>query len=86
MTRFDEISPLWDKLKCLGKFFEVLFSIWQKLVLTLVNFVYNWAISHCSKWTNNENYKTIWSHLLVVTNNSFELDIKGFMAGLLWKH
>ena len=25
---------------------------------TLVNFVYNWAIFHGSKWTNNENYKS----------------------------
>ena len=41
---------------------EGLFSIWQLLVLISVNFVHNWAISHGSKWTNNENYKDIWSH------------------------
>ena len=58
VTRFGEILPLWHKLKCLWQFFEGLFSIWQKLPLTLVNFVYNWAISHGCKWT----LKAIWSH------------------------
>ena len=63
-TRFGEISPLWHKLKCLWQFYEGLFRIWQKLSPTSLNFVYNWAIFHkCSKWTNNENYK---SHLVTL--------------------
>ena len=31
VTKFDEISPLWQKLKCLWQFYEGLFIIWQKL-------------------------------------------------------
>ena len=51
MTRFGEISPLWQKLN------EGLFGIWQKLLATSANFVYNWAICHGCKWKNNENFK-----------------------------
>ena len=58
VTRFGENSTLWHKIKCLWQFCEGLFSIWQKVLPTLVNFVYNWAIFHGSKWTNNENYKS----------------------------
>ena len=38
MTRFGEILPLGHKLKCLWHFYLCLFSIWQKLLPTLVNF------------------------------------------------
>ena len=48
MTRFGEISPLWQ-------FYEGFFSIGQKLLPTLVNSEYNWAIFSGSKWANNEN-------------------------------
>ena len=51
VTRFGKISPLLHKLKCLWQIYEGLFSICQKLLLTLVNFVYNWAIFRSSKWT-----------------------------------
>ena len=37
VTRFGEISPLWHKIKCLWQFCEGLFSIWQKVLPTLVN-------------------------------------------------
>ena len=65
MTRFGEISSLWHKLKHLWQFYERLFSIWQKLLLTLVNFVYNWALFRVIKWTCYENYK---SHLVTLQN------------------
>ena len=54
-------SPLWHKLRCLWQFYEVLFSIRQKLLPTWVNFMHNWEIFHGSKWANYENYK---SHLV----------------------
>ena len=63
VTKFGEISPFWQKLKCLGQFYEGLFRIWQKLLSTLANFIYNWAIFHGIKWKNNENYK---SHLVTL--------------------
>ena len=63
VNRFGEISALWHKLKCLWQFYEGLFSIGQKLLPTLVNFAYNWALFHGSKWVNNQNYK---SHLVTL--------------------
>ena len=69
VTRFGEISPLWQKLKCLWQFNEGLFSIWQKLLPTLANFVYNWAIFHGCKWTNNENYE---NHLVTLATAAAE--------------
>ena len=63
VTRFGEILPLWQIIKCLWQFYEGLFSIWEKLLPTLAIFGYNWATFHCYKWTNNENYK---SHLLTL--------------------
>ena len=39
-----------------------LFSIWQALLPTWVNFVYDWAILHGTKWAKNKNYKAIRSH------------------------
>ena len=70
MARFDDISPLLQKLKCLWQFYKGLFSIWQKLLPTLANFVHNWAIFHGCKWTNDENDK---SHLvtLIITRCCF---------------
>ena len=49
--------------------FEGLFSIWQKLLPTLANFVYNWAIFHGCKWTNNENYE---NHLVTLATAAAE--------------
>ena len=49
--------------------FEGVFNIWQKLVLTSVNFVDNGAISHGSKWTNNENFE---SHLVTLRDPDVE--------------
>ena len=31
LTRFGEITPLWQNLKTLWQYFEGLFSIWQTL-------------------------------------------------------
>ena len=39
VTNFGEISPLWRKLKCLWRSQDGLFSIWQKLLPTVVDFV-----------------------------------------------
>ena len=63
VTRFGEISPLWQTLKCLWQFYEGSFSTWQKLLPTSTNFVYNWAMFHGCKWTNNEDHK---SHLVTL--------------------
>ena len=34
-----------------------LFSIWQALLPTWVNFVYDWAILHGTKWAKNKTTK-----------------------------
>ena len=62
VTRFGEILPLWHKLKCLLEFYEGLFSIWQKLLLTSVNFVYNWALFKVVNEQIIKTIKAIWSH------------------------
>ena len=41
VTRFDEISPLWQNLKSLWQIFEGKFSIWQNLGPILAKFVCN---------------------------------------------
>ena len=67
VTRLGEILPLWQKIKFLWQFYEGLFSIWQKLLPTVANFVHNWAIFHGCKWTNNEYYK---SYLVTLISSS----------------
>ena len=76
-----KISTLWHKLKYLMQFYEAQFSIWQKFLPTLVNFVNNWTIFHGCKWTNNENYK---SHLvtLSVSHNILSLPFMFFLKVL----
>ena len=63
------------------QFYEAQFSIWQKFLPTLVNFVNNWTIFHGCKWTNNENYK---SHLvtLSVSHNILSLPFMFFLKVL----
>ena len=62
VTRFGEISSLWQ-------FYDGLFRIWQKLLSTLANFIYDWAIFHGCKWTNHETYK---SHLVILIKFDFQ--------------
>ena len=78
VTRFGKISPLWHKLTFLWQCSEGLFSTWQKLVLTSVNFVYNWAISNGSKWTNNKTLKAS-GHTAATAVNDVKAVIKGWL-------
>ena len=59
--------PFCHKLKWPWQFYEGLCNFWQKLLLTLLSFVYNWAIFHGSKWTKNENYN---SHLVTLPGSN----------------
>ena len=51
VTRFGEISPLWQNLQSLWQFFEALFTIWQNFEPTLAYFVYFWSNFHLCHWT-----------------------------------
>ena len=46
VTRFGEISPLWQILLSLWQFFESLFCIWHTSKPILTNFVCHWADFH----------------------------------------
>ena len=54
VTRFGEISPLWQKFKSFWPFLESLFRIWQKFLPTLDKFICYWANFHCCKQPNIE--------------------------------
>ena len=58
------MSPIWHKLNCLWQFYEGLFDICQKLLLTSVNFVYNWAIFRGRNGHIMKTVEAIWSHWL----------------------
>ena len=61
VTRFDEILPLWQKLRNIWQYFKGLFGIWQICETTLEQFLFFWAnYFHCCKWPNLE--KTIWPY------------------------
>ena len=49
VTRFGEISPLWQKFTSLWQFLDSLFLIWQNAEPTLVNFGHYWSYFHCCK-------------------------------------
>ena len=59
VTRFGEISPLWQIIKHLWQYISGLFGFGQSFQLTLAQFVCHWAHFQCWKWPNIEN--TIWS-------------------------
>ena len=40
VTRFDEITPFWQKIKSLWPLLDILFSIWLTFDPTLVNFIF----------------------------------------------
>ena len=52
VTRFDEIPPLWQKIKTLNQLFVGLFIAGQIFEPTLANLLYLLASFHCSKWPN----------------------------------
>ena len=52
VTKFGEISPLWQYFPSLCQYFEGIFSIWQNYETTSLNFVCHWANFNCCKWTN----------------------------------
>ena len=55
VTRFGEISPLWQNFNSLWLLFEDLFCIGQNLELIgLGIFVGYWANLHCCYWPNIE--------------------------------
>ena len=60
VTRFGEISPLWNILKVFRQFFLKTFSIWQNFEPTLAN---SFAIGQI-KGQILKNIRSIWSHCL----------------------
>ena len=57
MTRFGEISPLWQKFTSLWQIFDSFFLIWQNAEPTLAILWHYWANFHCCKWPNIEKIK-----------------------------
>ena len=60
VTRFGEMTPLWQIFKALWQIFKALWQNFQGLVSVeqnfephLANLLYYVANSHCSKWTKN---------------------------------
>ena len=49
VTRFAEISPLWQTFTSLWKMFDGVFLIWQNSKPTLANMLHYWANFHCYK-------------------------------------
>ena len=49
VTRFVEISSLWQNIQSLGQNSKGVFSILQHFVTNWVHFVCNWATFHCYK-------------------------------------
>ena len=56
VTRFGEISALWQILTGLWKTVDSLFLIRQNVDLILANLLHYWANFHCCKWPNIEKY------------------------------
>ena len=56
VTRFGEISPLWQKFTSLWTIFDGLFLNWQNAEPTLANWKRFWANFHYCKWPNIEKY------------------------------
>ena len=54
MTKFGEISPLWQNIKNIWQLYEGLISIWQTFEPTLENSMCFWANLRCCKWPNIE--------------------------------
>ena len=52
VTRFHEISPLWQNFKVFGNIFEGAFSIWKNFEPTSANFPSHWANLYCWQWPN----------------------------------
>ena len=63
VTRFGEISLLWQKFTGLLQFFEGFFLIWQNDEPTLANLWHYWANFHCCKWPKFEKE---YNHLLAL--------------------
>ena len=59
MTRFGEISPLWQNFKNIWQFYEGLIGIWQTFEPTMENSVCFWANLCWCKWQNIE--QTFWA-------------------------
>ena len=59
VTRFDEISPLWQHWKNLWQCFEGLLSIWQNFEPTLANLLCYFLVLNGQNWTD---HLAIWSH------------------------
>ena len=54
VTRFGEISPLWQHLMTLCQMVEGLISVWQNFEPTVAKMLYFWAVFQCCKWPNIE--------------------------------
>ena len=54
VTRFGEISPLWQNILRLRQNLSGLFSIWQNFEPILAKVLFYWSNYHYCKWPNNE--------------------------------
>ena len=62
VTRFGEISPLWQNLRCLWQIFEGLFDFWHSLKPTLAIFYAIGQFCIDVKFQILKNNLDIWSH------------------------
>ena len=54
MTRFGEISPLWQKFTILWAMFGMVYLVFDKLLYLHLQFLCYWSNFHCRKWTKIE--------------------------------
>ena len=71
VTRYAEISPLWQNLKSFLQFFESLFCIWHTFNPIWTNLVCYCADFHLCKWAKNEKES---SHVVTLSTQELLFD------------
>ena len=69
VTRFGEISPLWQYFKRRSHFCKGLSSVWQNFEPTSAMILCYWVNFHCCKWPNIEK---ILDHLVTLVVSFFK--------------
>ena len=62
VTRFGEMSPLWQNLQRFWQFCMSLFSLWHNFKHTMTNFRCRWANCHWHEGKKLKNNLAVWSH------------------------
>ena len=85
VTRFGEISPIWQNELRLWQNFDGLISNWQIFESTLAKFLCNWANFHGCKWPN---IKKLSRYLVTLSpcRHSFPLGNCSFKVVLRFLH